>query len=170
MRSLLDSRAAICIGAREVTRFLQLLATVDLTVSMKAFVLICVLLIAGCSSAGGLTPFTTDGCSLFPEGTLKQKDLWLTCCTDHDLAYWMGGTSDDREKADRELKECVAKAGERSIAQLMLAGVRVGGTPYLPSTFRWGYGWPWPRGYTALTDEEWLRIKETLSGKHREGH
>ena len=119
----------------------------------------------GCASAGGLKPFTTDGCSLFPNGTEKQKDLWLTCCTDHDLAYWMGGTSAEREEADRELKECVERAGEPEIAQLMLAGVRVGGTPYLPTTFRWGYGWPWPRGYTDLTDGEWEQVKQRLSGK-----
>ena len=109
----------------------------------------------------------TDGCSLLPEGTPAKKDLWLTCCTDHDLAYWTGGTSDEREKADRELKECVSGAGEPAIAQLMLAGVRVGGTPYLPTTFRWGYGWPWPRGYTALSDEEWKQIKEPLGGQNR---
>jgi hypothetical protein len=36
----------------------------------------------------------------------------------------------------------------------MLAGVRIGGTPYLPTRFRWGYGWPWPRGYRALTPAE----------------
>jgi len=130
---------------------------------MKAFILICVLLIPGVSAAGGLRPFTTDGCSLFPEGTLEHKDLWLTCCTNHDLAYWMGGTSEDREKADQELKECVEKAGEPAVATLMLAGVRVGGTPYLPTMFRWGYGWPWPRGYRELSDGEWKEIKELLS-------
>lgn len=29
--------------------------------------------------------------------------------------------------------------------RLMLAGVRVGGAPWWPTPFRWGYGWPWPR-------------------------
>jgi hypothetical protein len=42
--------------------------------------------------------------------------------------------------ADNRLKECVAGVGEPAIAQLMMAGVRVGGTPYLPTEFRWGYG------------------------------
>jgi len=27
----------------------------------------------------------------------------------------------------------------------MFVGVRVGGTPYLPISFRWGYGWPYLR-------------------------
>jgi len=130
-------------------------------------VLLLGLALPGYASEGSIKPFTTDGCSMFPEGTPKQKDLWLTCCTNHDLAYWMGGTSDEREKADRELKECVAQAGEPEIAQLMLAGVRVGGTPYVPTPFRWGYGWPWPRGYKALSDDEREQIKTTLGAKQR---
>ncbi len=117
-------------------------------------ILAVLLFVAGCSTSGGIKPFTTDGCSMFPNGTLKYKDLWLKCCTRHDLAYWQGGTRDERLKADRDLKACVAEAGEPGIAELMLAGVRVGGTPYLPTKFRWGYGWPWPRGYKALTPEE----------------
>jgi hypothetical protein len=125
-----------------------------------------VLALSGSASADAIKPFTTDGCSLFPNGTAEQKDLWLACCIDHDLAYWMGGTSVERERADRQLKECVVHAGEPDIARLMLAGVRVGGTPYLPTSFRWGYGWPWPRGYGDLNEEEWKQIKEMLGGKH----
>ena len=30
----------------------------------------------------------------------------------------------------------------------MLAGVLVEGTPYVPTTFRSGYGWSYPREYT----------------------
>jgi hypothetical protein len=104
---------------------------------------------------------------MFPEGTAEQKDLWLVCCIDHDLSYWMGGTSDEREKADRELRDCVARTGQTEIAELMLAGVRAGGTPYLPTTFRWGYGWPWPRGYGELSDAEWEQVKQRLSGRQR---
>ena len=124
-----------------------------------------VLALSGSASADSIKPFTTDGCSLFPNGTAEQKDLWLACCIDHDLAYWMGGTSVERERTDRQLKECVAQAGAPDIAMLMLAGVRVGGTPYLPTSFRWGYGWSWPRGYGDLNEEEWKQIKEMLGGK-----
>ena len=125
------------------------------------------LAMCSCASAGALKPFTTDGCSLFPDGTLQQQDLWLDCCIAHDLAYWMGGTSEERERADRRLRDCVSKAGEPKIAELMLAGVRAGGTPYLPTAFRWGYGWPWPRGYGELNDAEWEQVKLLLSGKER---
>ncbi|WP_347329651.1 FAD-binding oxidoreductase [Marinimicrobium locisalis] len=102
----------------------------------------------------GPVPFTSDGCSAFPNGTLAQQTLWLECCTAHDLAYWQGGTYRERLAADRELLQCVRRAGEPGVAMMMLVGVRIGGTPYLPTRFRWGYGWPYPRGYRALSEKE----------------
>jgi len=50
---------------------------------------------------------------------------------------------------------------------LMLAGVRVGGTPYLPTRFRWGYGWPFFRGYQPLNADELKQI-ETLNQIRRD--
>jgi hypothetical protein len=50
---------------------------------------------------------------------------------------------------------------------LMLQGVRAGGSPSLRTPFRWGYGWPFGRGYQALTKEELAQVKqqlETLQG------
>lgn len=108
--------------------------------------------------ASELRPFTSDGCSSFPDGTLKHKDLWIECCTAHDYAYWKGGTYTEREDADKELRRCISAVGNPEIALLMLAGVRIGGTPYLPTMFRWGYGWPYPRGYTALSNDDISQI------------
>lgn len=128
-----------------------------------AFLLAIILLLPGPARAEEqLKPFTTDGCSEFPNGTLKQKDLWLKCCTAHDKKYWAGGTHDERLQADRELQACVASVGEPAIAALMLAGVRVGGSPSLNTPFRWGYGWPYGRGYQALTPEEKEQVRKLL--------
>ncbi len=110
--------------------------------------------------ADTLQPFTSDGCSAFPNGTLKQKELWLSCCYDHDYDYWKGGTYDQRVASDKALESCVAAVGEPEIALLMLAGVRVGGTPYLPTRFRWGYGWPYPRFYGKLSETELKQVEE----------
>jgi protein tyrosine phosphatase (PTP) superfamily phosphohydrolase (DUF442 family) len=109
-------------------------------------------------SAGDLKPFSSDGCSRFPDGTLSASQLWLSCCVDHDLAYWRGGTQAERQAADQKLKRCVAATGQEDIAELMLIGVRVGGSPYWPTSYRWGYGWPWLRGYAALTTAEQLEV------------
>jgi hypothetical protein len=116
----------------------------------------------GNAAEGPLRPFTTDGCSDFPDGTARDKALWLGCCTAHDMAYWQGGTYAERGAADKALQHCVAAAGEPEIAALMLAGVRVGGSPFWPTRFRWGYGWPWPRGYRALTPGERAQVGQFL--------
>ncbi len=113
-----------------------------------------------CGASDVIRPFVSDGCSAFPDGSIKQKDLWLSCCVTHDRAYWMGGTYAQRLNADRGLKKCVETLGKPKLAKLMLAGVRVGGTPYLPTSFRWAYGWSYPRGYKKLTLSELNQIKK----------
>ncbi|KZN70412.1 hypothetical protein [Pseudoalteromonas luteoviolacea] len=125
---------------------------------MRTLLSLLFILISTHLSANSISAFTSDGCSVFPDGTPTQKELWLSCCTAHDYAYWKGGTYDDRLNADRELEKCVANVGEAKIAKLMLAGVRVGGSPYLPTSFRWGYGWPYPRFYEPLSPTELAQI------------
>lgn len=124
--------------------------------------------VPGAVTAAEIAPFTSDGCSAFPDGTIDQNQLWLNCCTEHDRTYWMGGTREDRGIADQVLKDCVASVGHPHIAELMLAGVRVGGTPYLPTRFRWGYGWPYPRGYEPLSDELRRRLIKQSKREVRE--
>ncbi|MCW8962465.1 MAG: hypothetical protein OQL16_01620 [Gammaproteobacteria bacterium] len=106
--------------------------------------------------------FTTDGCSAFPDGTIGQKSLWVNCCIRHDLAYWKGGSYDERLAADQALKACVSRVGEPEIANLMLAGVRVGGSPFYPMPYRWGYGWSYLRGYKPLSQQEKVQVKQKL--------
>lgn len=117
--------------------------------------------------ADSLKPFTTDGCSAFPNGTPRQQSLWMDCCIQHDLAYWMGGTREERRDADQALRQCVADIGEEEIAEIMLAGVRVGGSPYWPTGYRWGYGWGYLRGYEALSDEEVEAVHQRLDELRR---
>ena len=112
--------------------------------------------------AAEIKPFTTDGCSVFPDGTSDHQSLWMNCCIRHDLAYWKGGTYKERVKADNDLKKCVENTGEKEISELMLAGVQIGGSPYFPTPYRWGYGWSYPGGYKTLTAEERSEIKNKL--------
>lgn len=127
--------------------------------TIKLIYFVSVLVFSSSLHADTLKPFSSDGCSSFPDGTIKQNKLWLSCCTAHDYEYWKGGTYKQRFLADSALKQCVSKNGEPGIGLLMLAGVRIGGTPYLPTSFRWGYGWPYPRHYGALSTEELKQIK-----------
>ena len=122
------------------------------------------IVLISCSSKleAELKPFTSDGCSSFPDGNLKQNTLWLSCCVEHDKSYWMGGLKQQRLEADLALRSCVAQTGEKVISQLMLTGVRVGGSPYWPTKFRWGYGWHYGRGYQALDENELIRAKNLL--------
>jgi len=110
---------------------------------------------AGCTSDSGLAPFSSDGCSLFPDSSLITKEVWCSCCFEHDLEYWRGGTYQEREAADQRLRECVStKTGNKVLATLMYEGVRIGGSPYFYNWYRWGYGWSYDRKYQALTPEE----------------
>src|SRR4030095_15157940 len=98
---------------------------------MKTPTLLSALLWMSAATGAELAPFSSDGCSSFPDGTPVNQSLWLDCCVRHDLAYWKGGTYDERLDADVALEQCVAKAGEPEIAKLMLHCGRTGGNPYL---------------------------------------
>jgi len=84
-------------------------------------------------------PFDSDGCSLWWNGD------WVDCCVDHDFGYWMGGTCKERSEFDLRLKDCVAAKGHPFMADAMYLGVRVGGVWWLPTPFRWGFGWEYPQ-------------------------
>ena len=102
-----------------------------------------------------IKPFTSDGCSLFPDGTIIEKNLWCDCCLNHDLAYWRGGTGEERKEADEALRACVLKkTGNKALSDLMYSGVRMGGGSIFPTWYRWGYGWPYGRGDRTLTEKE----------------
>jgi hypothetical protein len=113
------------------------------------------LLLFACTSESNLRPFTSDGCTLFPDKSLISSDDWCSCCLHHDLAYWRGGTAEERKVADQELRDCVLKrTGNQALATMMYDGVRMGGSPYFYNWYRWGYGWSYERKYQALTPEE----------------
>ena len=110
--------------------------------------------LSGCQYPGQLSAFTSDGCSSFPDGPPNDPQRWRSCCYKHDQAYWLGGNAAERETADGELQVCIAEVENETLARAMWLGVRAGGSPYWPTTYRWAYGWPYTRGYRRVTDEE----------------
>jgi hypothetical protein len=123
-------------------------------------------LFACCPPAGAadLKDFTSDGCSLFPDGTISDRAQWCECCLRHDIAYWQGGTEEERKEADAALRDCVLeRTGDKALAETMHLGVRAGGHPVFPAWYRWAYGWPYGRGYKTLNDEEQKSVRTKLT-------
>lgn len=117
--------------------------------------------------------FATDGCSRFPDHSLISNDDWCHCCVAHDLAYWRGGTAEERLAADETLRTCVEKATRnRALANLMFTGVRAGGVPYFYTSYRWGYGWKYGRNYTALTpaEQELVDVRQAAYLENNRSH
>lgn len=116
------------------------------------------------ADTAGLVPFTSDGCSLFPDGTFKEPGLWCDCCQKHDLSYWQGGNAEERNQTDARLRDCVlAKTNDQLLAESIYLGVRAGGHPAFPTWYRWGYGWPYGRGYLPLSALEKAQVKQQLA-------
>lgn len=95
-----------------------------------------------------LAEFTTDGCS---DGGLSKlfaclgegvPGLLEMICVLHDRAYWRGGSAADRLAADRNFHDSIAMFGYPIIAFIYYHSVRLGGVPWLPTSWRWGYGRP----------------------------
>lgn len=121
-----------------------------------------------------LSPFSSDGCSLFPDGTPGDRSNWCGCCFAHDMAYWRGGTEEERLAADEALRDCVLqRTGDKTLAETMYIGVRAGGHPVFPTWYRWAYGWSYGRGYQPLTAKERALVekrKEEYSRDHPGGY
>ncbi len=111
------------------------------------------ILLAGCTTplphntVEPMVPFRSDGCSVAPDLNVR------TCCDEHDKAYWAGGSCEARRTADRQLRECIRALDRPRLASLYYAGVRIGGSPWWPFPWRWGFGWPYGMGYSERCDE-----------------
>jgi hypothetical protein len=119
------------------------------------------------AQANELKPFSTDGCSMWFDGTPEQPNLWRHCCVAHDLAYWQGGNEEQRKAADQAILDCVKIAQGSSMADYMYDNIRWGGSPYWMTSYRWGYGWDYwegmkPRGYQEPNAAEQAQIDALL--------
>jgi hypothetical protein len=132
---------------------------------MRLLTLAFLLFAVSCASQQGHpVDFTTDGCSSAPDGTLSDPQRWKQACTIHDYRYWRGGTPLERLEADRELAENISASGNPVIAQIYKVVVRLGGSPWLPTSYRWGYAWAYPHGYGYLSEDEKAALDALQSG------
>ncbi len=70
------------------------------------------------------------------------------CCLSYDEKYIYGGSENFRKTVDYQIKTCALKQGieEKSTIALFYA-VRLLGTPYIDTPWRWGYGYDFGGGY-----------------------
>jgi len=81
--------------------------------------------------------YTGDGCTFFLDCNYRD------CCFEHDKDYFRGGTAKERLASDKRLYRCVRSKNRwynKITAPIMFAGVRLFGVPWLPTSFRWGFG------------------------------
>ncbi len=119
--------------------------------------------LVGCDGDAGsaLRPFNSDGCSWAPDLDFGH------CCIVHDFAYWQGGTQRARLLADREFRSCIA-ATRPGLGAIYYAAVRAFGSPGLPISFRWGFGWTGGRPYGPLSASELAQVGRKSQCFHRE--
>ena len=130
----------------------------------RIIIALLILILPGCNGdEKQISDFTSDGCSLFPDSSIILESDWCECCFEHDIAYWQGGTKEERLKADEVLRDCVKeKTGDENLANVIFKGVRFGGSPYFYNWYRWGYGWSYDRKYKKLTAEEKKQVEMKL--------
>lgn len=133
----------------------------------KIFCILLLLSLNSWASNESLGPFETDFCTSFPDGTTKEPELWKHCCLKHDMFFWAGGSREDRDQADLELRSCVESTGQMDLAKLMYWTVRV--TSYSPIKYskkKWNHGWPSRPDSQALTSDDIDEIEREILGSY----
>jgi hypothetical protein len=111
--------------------------------------------LAVASDDQNLNPFETDFCTGYVEGTHDEPDLWKHCCVEHDLFFWAGGSSEDRDETDLRLKQCVEATGSKATSILMYYAIRIGGkSPIKIKNKQWGNAWRHRAHYQKLSEVE----------------
>lgn len=104
------------------------------------------------SCSGGMSEFWRWAHRVGLVRTLEPP--WEGCCEEHDKFYAKGGTSLERRIVDNLLRECVLEHGYPGWAYIMWLAVRVGGWPFWPTSFRWGFDRPYGTGYNTPEYED----------------
>lgn len=78
---------------------------------------------------------------------LNRPPPWEGCCDTHDRFYAQGGSVWRRLVVDAALRRCVVRNGSPAWAWAMWVAVRLGGWPFWPVSWRWGFELPYGCGY-----------------------
>ena len=94
-----------------------------------------------------------DGCTLAPDFNFPA------CCDAHDIEYWQGGSAAERLAADHNFRQCIVESGHKRLASVYYLGVRLGGVSWLPTPWRWGFGWDFPHAGARTGDNDETEAK-----------
>lgn len=112
-------------------------------------IIIAMLAITTTATASHLTdppkPNPKDGCSWTPDYNIAS------CCNDHDRAYRHGGSREQRKRADQKFRQCIRDKDHSILDDVYYIGVRMNAVPWLPTSFRWGFGYPYEKGHRDYT-------------------
>jgi hypothetical protein len=104
---------------------------------------------------GPFIPENSDGCTVLSWVYIKltgKKLPFRQCCVDHDEDYWYGGSRRMRRESDARLRRCVFNHNNGTVLGKlfygllswgMWAAVRIGGSPKLPTPWRWKFSQPY---------------------------
>jgi hypothetical protein len=106
------------------------------------------------AETGVLKDFITDGCTMFIDGPDDNPTLWRHCCVEHDLRYWFGGTLQNRDFADLQLKACVKDCAGDFWANLIYNGVQAGQFSPIHHKYSWSWAWEPKRENSELSPDE----------------
>jgi hypothetical protein len=109
-----------------------------------------------------LKAFESDGCTMFVDGPPHEPKKWAHCCFEHDLRYWFGGTVENQDFSDLQLKACVKEVAGSNWASIIYRGVRSGHHSPIKSKYKWSWGWSPSRLGEPLSLEEKELIKARL--------
>lgn len=88
-------------------------------------------------------PFVYDGCTFFLDSLFTSD--FTEACSVHDMAYWYGGTGEERKNADKKLREDLKKTGTFGyiVSYPAYIAVRLFGDSLLTKSVHahWGFGW-----------------------------
>lgn len=90
-----------------------------------------------------LGPFVSDGCTV---PNLVIPDTFINCCVQHDYAYWVGGNRTQKEKADKDLIQCIKDRNASDVTAELW-----GKTLANFADDRWGASWR-PKRYPPFSE------------------
>ena len=110
-----------------------------------------------------LRPFFTDGCSgVLDADYLFTGKSYVDCCIVHDIAYWKGGSLEEKERADKVFGQCISEKLNPFLGSLFEQGVKYGGSASFDFPWRWGYGWYPKRPPGLLSGPDWKQVEALI--------